>query len=288
MNNLVNSSRDSIQFDFIASTGRTATTYMAAALDRLDGIAATHEGYRGSDKDAEPLLPLVNLENAASYSSANAAQQAVAELRNAQTFAAALDCSGADHLIDVAYYNAMIGNEILAQHPQSRMIGIIRDCEEFVQSATTLIGEDPLPVGWPDLDKPLTDREKFIAMGRIRPCRGSPDKANWASWGGIRRNIWLWQETNLRLCAAKEQFGDRVALLRFSTFQTAPTEFWAFCASFLALPQDSGNQLKAPKKMINKKPFGYQVGAADTWTPDDQVAMDQAQNVIEKTAHYAI
>jgi hypothetical protein len=168
------------------------------------------------------------------------------------------------------------------------MIGIIRECEGFVRSATTLTGEDPLPVGWPDPDKPLTDREKFIAMGRIRPIRGSPDKANWANWGATRRNIWLWQETNLRLCAAKELFGDRVSLLRFSAFQSDSDAFWAFCAWFLTLPHDAGRQLTAPKKMINKKPSGYQIGTADTWKPDDQAALEQAQTLIEKTAHYAL
>jgi 5-methylcytosine-specific restriction endonuclease McrA len=275
-------------FDIIASTGRTATTYLAAALDRLDGIAATHEGYRGSNKDATPLFPLVNLENSAAYASADVARKTVAELRSAGTIASALDSSGADHLIDVAYYNAMIGSEILTQHPHTRMIGIIRECEEFVRSATTLEGEDLLPIGWPAPDKPLTDREKFISLGRIRPRRGSPVKGEWDSWGAIRRNIWLWEETNLRLCSAKEQFGDRVALLRFSAFQSDPDEFLAFCARFLTLPYDAYSPLTAPKKMINKKPSGYQIGTADTWNPSDLAALEQAQNLIEKTAYYEL
>jgi hypothetical protein len=275
-------------FDIIASTGRTGTTYLAAALDQLEGIAATHEGYRGSDKDLTPLLPLINLENAIAYASVRAARQTVGELRSVEAITTAIDSSGADHLIDVAYYNSMIGIEILAQHPQTRMIGIIRDCEGFVRSATALTGEDPLPVGWPGPDKPLTDREKFISMGRIRPRRGSADKENWADWGAIRRNIWLWRETNLRLYATKEQFGDRVALLRFSTFQTNPERFWIFLARFLNLPHEMGRQPTASKKMINKKATGYHIGAADTWSPDDQAALNQAQTLIEKTIHYAI
>ncbi|OED49405.1 hypothetical protein AB838_06945 [Rhodobacteraceae bacterium (ex Bugula neritina AB1)] len=276
------------RFDIIASTGRTATTFLAAALDQMQGVAATHEGYRGSDKDTEPLLPLVNLQNAAAYASEAAARQTVADLRNDQNLAEALQRSQAERLIDVAYYNAMIGAEILAQHPTARMIGIIRDCESFVCSATAMEGEDPLPVGWPDPDKPLTDREKFIAMGRIRPGRKSPLKAEWAGWSAIRRNIWLWRETNLRLCAAQQAHGARVVLLRFSTFQKTPEAFWDLCADFLQLPYTAGSPLQAPKKMVNKKPLGYQIGAAPTWTSDEQAALDAAQTLIEKTAHYAL
>ncbi|MFT7135583.1 MAG: hypothetical protein ACI80I_001580 [Akkermansiaceae bacterium] len=274
-------------FDIIASTGRTATTFLAAALDQLDGLAATHEGYRGSNKDAEPLLPLVNLENAASYSSTDAAAQAVAELRSTEIIAKALKASGSDRVIDSAYYNAMIGVEILAQCPSARMIGLIRDCESFVRSATAMKGEDPLPVGWPDPDKPLTDREKFIAMGRIRPGRKSADKPHWAGWSAIQRNIWLWRETNLRLCAAKDQFSDRVTLIRFSTFQSDPNAFWSICADALDLPDAALQKLSAPKKMINKKPSGYQIGVSETWHPDAQAALAQAQTLIEETAQYA-
>jgi hypothetical protein len=277
-----------MSFHIIASTGRTATTFLAAALDRLDGVAATHEGYRGSVKDCEPLLPLVNLENAAAYASEAVARQSVVKLRSSEIITTAIKNSGAANLIDVAYYNAMIGPEILAQHSEARMIGIIRGCENFVRSATAMEGEDPLPVGWPAPDKPLTDREKFIGMGRIRPGRKSLDKAAWATWGALRRNIWLWRETNLRLCAAKEQFGERVALLRFETFQTEPEVFWSFCAGFLGLPDAARQQPTAPKKMINKKSSGYQIGAAESWSPEAQAALAQAQHLIENTSKYAI
>ncbi len=254
----------------------------------MQGGTGTHEGYRGSDKETEPLLPLINLQNVAAYASEETAKHAVTSLRSPHIIAEAVQRCETERLIDVAYYNAMIGFEILAQQPQARMVGIIRDCESFVRSATAMEGEDPLPVGWPAPDKPLTDREKFIAMGRIRPIRKSLIKAEWTNWGAIRRNIWLWRETNLRLCAAQATYGDRVALLRFSTFQKNPVDFWAFCAHFLDLPHDTGSQLQASPKMVNKKPLGYQVGAAQTWAPDDQAALEVARSLIEETAQYAI
>ena len=275
-------------FHIIASTGRTATTFLASAMDRIDGVAATHEGYRGSVKESEPLLPLINLENAAAYASEALARKSVATLRSTEIITTALKNTGAATLVDVAYYNSMVGPEILSQHSEARMIGIIRDCESFIRSATTVEGEDPLPVGWPAPDKPLTDREKFIGMGRIRPGRKSRDKASWATWGAVRRNIWLWKETNLRLCAAKQHFGERVALLRFESFQTEPEAFWSFCTSFLGLPEDGTNQLNVPRKMINKKPSGYQIGASDSWSSEDKAALVQAQLTIEKTSQYAI
>ena len=277
-----------MKFDIIASTGRTATTYIATALSALPGVAAMHEGYCGADKDADPLLPLINLQNAAAFASPRAAEQTVGDLRNRHVLEDARKASGASHLIDVAYYNATIGPEILAQHPQSRMIGIIRDCEEFVRSSTTLQGEDPLPVGWPDAAKPLSDREKFIAMGRIRPARGSAEKALWADWSAIRRNIWLWRETNLRLCQAKATFGPRVALVDFRTFQTDEHRFWDLCATFLgvpAVPQVAGNR---SGKARNKKPFGYQIGPCDTWSAEEQAALSEARTTIKEAAEYDI
>ena len=277
-----------MRFNIVASTGRTATTFMAAALNHLDGVVATHEGYRGSDKNSEPLLPLVNLENAAAYSSPKTARHSVATLRGVEVLSTVMDLTPADHLIDVAYYNAMLGEEILALHPQARMIGIIRDCEGFVRSATTIEGEDPLPVGWPDPNKSLSEREKFISMGRIRPGKASSDRSLWSGWGAIQRNIWLWRETNLRLCAAKDAYEDRVALVRFATFQCNPPAFWEFGAKFFDLPLAAIQPPTPAKKMANKKPAGYQIGSSRTWSAEEQTALNQSQSIIDKAAKYAL
>ncbi len=276
----------SCNFDFVASTGRTATTYIATSLDTIDGIAACHEGYRGSDKDSDPVLPQINLENAQAYNSDAAASQVVNEKRSASEIKAALALTGQQRLIDVAYYNSMIGMELLQQLPDCRMIGIIRDCESFVRSCTTMTAEDPLPVGWPDPEKELTAREKFIGMGRIRPRRGSEEKAEWQGWSAIRRNIWLWQETNLRLCEAKSVFPDRVSLVRFDTFQNNPEKFWKHLASSFQLPSTPSVAGSATTKAVNKKPFGYQVGPAEDWSPDEIAAQKISQNLIDEKASY--
>jgi hypothetical protein len=273
-------------FDFVSSTGRTATTFIASVLNAIDGVAACHEGYRGYDKKSLPVLPLINLENAQAYNSDTDAEQIVRVKRNATVIEDALALTGRQRLIDVAYYNAMISFELLRQRPCSRMIGIIRNCEGFVRSSTTMTAEDPLPVGWPDQRKELSAREKFIGMGRIRPRSGSEAKAKWKGWSAIRRNIWLWQETNLRLCAAKSEFPGRVSLVRFETFQKAPQDFWRQMFSTLQLPEGSGIPSAVNNKAVNKKPFGYQVGPASEWCTDEVSALTTAQNLINERADY--
>ena len=275
-----------MNFDFIASTGRTATTFLAATLDTLEGVTACHEGYTGAEKDHEPLLPLINLENAQAYDKPAKAADIVADKRSASVFEALTLSGQCDRLIDVAYYNPTIASEILRQNPQSRMIGIIRECGPFVRSATAMTGEDPLPVGWPDAAKDLTDREKFISMGRIRPRRKSDEKALWASWSAIEKNIWLWRETNLLLAEAQREFPDRVRICRFETFKTEPGLFWTRMAGFLDLPETEGMPETADKSKKNKKPSGYQIPGSDEWSPAEQNALAEAQNVVDKGLTY--
>lgn len=275
-----------MRFDFIASTGRTATTWLASVLNDLDGVTACHEGYTGAAKGETPLLPLINLENAQAYAQPASGARTVAAKRSPGVLAPLMAEQGVSHLIDVAYYNAVLAPALLAANPDTRMIGIIRDCEGFVRSATAMTGEDPLPVGWPDPDKPLSDREKFIAMGRIRPNRATPEKADWPQWSAIRRNIWLWQETNLVLARTRQQFPDRVRLCRFETFRRTPERFWAGVAELFALELAGVLPETGNRGAINKKPSGYQIGPRADWTAEEQAALDQSQTLIEEIVTY--
>ncbi|WP_299850568.1 hypothetical protein [uncultured Roseovarius sp.] len=275
-----------MQFDFIASTGRTATTFLAATLNSVDGIAACHEGYIGAEKGAKPLLPLINLENAQAYGKPKMAANIVAQKRNAKIFAELAILPNVNRLIDVAYYNSTIASEILNQNPQSRMIGIVRECGAFVRSSTTILGEDPLPVGWPDASKELSDREKFIAMGRIRPRRGSDEKAAWDDWSAIEKNIWLWRETNLLLADAQSEFPDRVRICRFETIKAMPDQFWSEMAGFLELPSTDKMPKAADKSKQNQKPSGYQIPNSKEWAPQEQDALINAQRVVDRGLKY--
>ncbi len=269
-------------FHIIASTGRTATTFLAAALDTIEGVIACHEGYGGADKEAEPILPLINLENALAYQDPENARRVVAEKRSPTVIEAATRAAGAEILVDVAYYNPTIGAAILELHPSARMVGIIRDGESFVRSATQLEGEDMLPVGWPDPAKPLTDREKFIGFGRIRPARRSAEGAQWKDWSAIARNIWLWRETNLLLLAARDRFPDRVALIEFRDIKERSEAFWQGIATTLNLPSIPMVSEILTTSFANRKSTGYQIGPATDWTGAERAFLAEAQALVEE------
>lgn len=271
-------------FHFIASTGRTATTFLAAFLDRLDGVTACHEGYVRSDKSSDPVLELINLENALCYRKSNVASAVVAEKRNPHAIENLLISRGDTALVDIAYYNPMIADALLASLPDSRMVAIIRDCASFVRSATCISGEDPLPVGWPAQDKPLTEREKFIGMGRIKPQRGSEAHDQWKGWSAICRNIWLWQETNRILLQAVIAHPQRSLVLDFQRLKSDRDGFLQAIMTHLSLPepQDLNATVASCTAHQNSKPSGYQIPAPSGWTAQEQEMLSHAQQQIDE------
>ena len=277
-----------LPFGFVGSTGRTATTFIARFMNSIDGVLGLHEGTIDNKSIGTGVLPEINIENRAAYSSSSRAMDVVAEKRSQAILAAALKQSEQNQLVDVAYYNATICEALLETHENSRFVGIIRDCGAFVMSSTTLEGEDPLPVGWPAPEKKLTDRERFIAMGRIKPGRGHPDKERWSSFSAIKRNIWLWHETNLSLIMGKSKFPDRVTLLPFEDIRCDPDAFWSALGRGLGLK----NPLPPPDPMQNegknKKAFGYQLPPVEEWGQDELYALKKASDDIEKKAIFYV
>ena len=275
-----------IQFDIIASTGRTATTYLASALDTLEDVTACHEGYLGAEKDRDPVLPLVNLENGQIYRDPETGVGIVAEKRGDDALLRCAQRTQNSHIIDVAYYNPVLSLPLLTRCRTTRMVGIIRNCAEFVRSSTTLSGEDLLPVGWPEPGKPLTPREQFIAMGRLRPRPGTPAAQAWRGWDGIRRNIWLWEETNLLLLDAWNKFPDRVSLMRFETFRDQPDLFWSRLSGAFSLNTQHQLSRAGRSDKQNRKPFGYQIGQPESWPEAAQEALAASQKRIDERATY--
>lgn len=270
-----------MQFHAIASTGRTATTFLARALDSLTGVAACHEGYRAADKDSDPLLPLINLENRQAFYSADKARDIVAAKRSAEVLGPIADKLDAATLVDVAYYNPVIADALLEAHPGLRLVAIIRDLEPFVRSATAMEGEDTLPVGWPDPDKPLTARERFIEMGRIKPAKGSADAESWDGWSAIMRNIWLWRETNALLLAARRKYGERVLVLPFEKLSADPEGFFGAITTHLELPQEGMSAaLEKAQGHRNRKSTGYQVGPMAEWSDIERSFAQDAKSEI--------
>ena len=270
-----------LMYHLVGGTGRTATTFIAAALNELDGIVGCHEGYVGSNHEATPALPLVNLENNQAYQDPGFAERVIVDKRSPQQLAAVFERYSAGTIVDVAYYNATIATALLAAYPSSRMVVVIRDAEAFVRSATQVDGEDHMPVGWPDPNKELSAREKFIAFGRIRPRRGSAEYACWKDWSAISRNIWLWRETNLCLLDAKTAYPDRVTLIDFSLLRQDRDEFWRQLLAGLDIPVDPGRiDHNCVHRFHNRKPDGKQVGAAKTWSEAERAQLDEAVTTI--------
>ncbi|MEY2969359.1 MAG: hypothetical protein RIQ64_1986 [Actinomycetota bacterium] len=269
----------------VASTGRTATSYIAEVLNAITGIAASHEGHLGNDSGPD-ILPMVNLDNFQCYKSAERAAEVVAVKRNSSVLDTACRELGVELLVDVAYYNAMLLAEILRQVPDSHGAIIIRDCESFVRSATWLVGTDPMPVGWPDPVKKLDARERFIGMGRIRPHEGS-DAEVWGTWGAIERNIWLWRATNTRLCDAWKEHPHRVHHIDFDEFVTNPLPVLTSLLATIGSPLEEAAHGELERALVearsrqNERLGGYQIGSADTWTVDQQRLLSEAQTEIE-------
>lgn len=273
-------------FHVVASTGRTATSFIAECFNALPGIAACHEGHQGNDSGAD-LLPLINLENHRVFRNPETGADVVRTKRNSEQLDHAGRSVGAEVVIDVAYYNAILGASILEAHPTSKMVGIIRDCESFVRSVTWLTGTDPMPVGWPQPDKALSARERFISMGRIRPTEG-PALEHWPGWGAVERNIWLWQATNSRLCDARDRWPNRVTLLDFATASDGIIPLLQSILDALDLshkPEVAG-QLEYAARFAsarsNKRAGGYQIGGCQNWTAPQCEMLQAATTEIEE------
>lgn len=247
-------------------------------------VVALHEGHWGNDQGVD-VLPLVNLEHFHAYKNTQKAVEVVANKRSQEVVDAALARHGAKFLIDVAYYNAIFMSHILAEHENSVGIGVIRDCESFVRSATWMHGDDPMPVGWPDPQKTLTSRERFIGMGRLRPFGGDAMEA-WGRWGAIERNIWLWRETNMIILGAKEMWPNRITLINFSDLVSQPVDALTTILQACRYEVGSSSSVILNKAVEhsfqhkNSRAGGYHVEARSTWTTQEQRLLMQAEDDI--------
>ncbi|MDH3678597.1 MAG: hypothetical protein OEV40_01480 [Acidimicrobiia bacterium] len=260
------------RFAFVASTGRTATTFLAATLERLSGVAAFHEGHDLGDPPS-PRLPLINLQNGPAWHDPCLAQRTVAERRDRATLQAA--AGDADLTIDVAFYNAPLLRALAARHPTAHLLAVFRRCESFVRSATIIAGEDRQPAGWPDPGKELTARERFIALGRLRPRPRTPEAEAWPQWSGIQRNIWLWHAVNTHLATMVEELPPVVPLF-FEQLVDEPHEFWSACLAGLGIdkPEYLAPCLERSSARMNAR-SEYQIGPASSWNPAERESYER-------------
>ena len=247
---------------FCASTGRTATMCLATTLNSLPGVVALHEGHAPGASPV-PRLPLINLQNCKAWHEPAYAQLTVEKLRDSATLSKT--AGDADMLIDVAFYNAPLLVPLARQHPGSILFVIFRRCEGFVRSATIVSGEDRQPAGWPDRSKPLTNREKFIALGRLRPRPGSEEAERWPVWSAIQRNIWLWSSVNSHLLGFAKSHPNCHKLL-YEDLVENPNTFWTGFLRELGLFSELNltRCMDSSAKKLNQR-ASYQVGRIDRW-----------------------
>jgi hypothetical protein len=270
---------------FIGSTGRTATTFVAASLNRLPEMLACHEGH-GFDKNKknDPLIPLINIESRLVYEKKISGLNLVNDKRSFQVLSAVLKKYKKLIFCDVGYYNSVLGSYLIKIHKSAKFVGIIRDCKSFVRSATCISGEDKLPVGWPANTKPLSSREKFIKLGRLRPRSSDPYNKVWKNFTAISKNIWLWRETNMLLMDTKKRYPRRSLLISFETLSKQPDLFWAKMQKFL--PSIDLSTLMSKNQVFNlniknKKKGGYQIPAFEHWSNDEKKFANIAQKEID-------
>ena len=250
------------RFAFCASTGRTATMFLAETLNTLPGVIGLHEGHSRSDPPV-PRLPLINLHNRRAWHDPAYADRTVGDMRGAATLAKA--SGDAKLLVDVAFYNAPLLLPLGRRYPDAALFVLFRRCEWFVRSATIVAGEDRQPAGWPERTKRLTDRERFISLGRLKPEAGSDDAERWPEWSAIQRNIWLWHSVNAHLLRFSESHASCHVLL-YEDLVEDPRKFWTHFLRGLDLHSESNlaRCVERSRKKINQRP-SYQVGPADTW-----------------------
>lgn len=229
---------------------------------------------------------MINIENSSAFRDPLDAARVVATKRDRAALEHAYAFSGCDVVVDAAYYNAVLATALLDHHPNMRLVGLIRDCESFVRSVTWLRGEDPMPVGWPAVDKELTQRERFIEMGRIRPADDDAAAEQWPTWGPIERNVWLWSATNHRLLDARDAHPDRTAIIDFAELRIDPVGFTRSICQHLRLDaRPAGDAtwadvVELARSRTNERQGGYQIGASASWSRLQQALLADATNEI--------
>ncbi|MFD1196060.1 hypothetical protein ACFQ3C_15420 [Seohaeicola saemankumensis] len=248
---------------FCASTGRTATMFIAKTLNTLPDILATHEGQL-VEETKPAILPLVNYHNRKAWYDPGYATRIAEQMRSKAVLAKA--AGDASTFVDIAFNNTPFMEAFANLHPEAKFLAIFRRCEGFVRSATIVTGEDMQPAGWPDRQKPLTDREKFIELGRLKPSEDSEFGKVWDEWTGIQRNIWLWSAVNKRLFHFIQDSNTRHKLL-FEDLVDEPRKFWeALLGAIGGNSHENVESCAALSAHRTNHRAAYQIGAVADWS----------------------
>jgi hypothetical protein len=239
---------------FGVGAGRCGTMGLANLLNSEPATVCLHEGkFRNGEEPGEPLLPFLTLQNGQAYARPETADALFDRFRG--SIGAIAEGRSCRHFGDIAYNYAPFLGSISRALPEARIIALVRNGVDFVQSAAAIQGPDKTPVGWPPRDKPLTSVEQFIALGRWRPRPESPWANDWENWGHFERNAWLWAETNQVMLDAIEQIDPaRVCLLRFEDFFGSLDSAYPVLRDFLGLSSPIGLETR---RLMEGRPINH-------------------------------
>lgn len=229
---------------FGVGAGRCGTMSLANLLNSEPATVCLHEGkFRSGEEPGEPLLPFLTLQNGQAYARPATADALFNRFRGPMT--AIAEGRGCRHFGDIAYNYAPFLGSISRMLPEARIIALVRNGGDFVQSATATQGPDETPVGWPPRDKPLTPVEQFVSLGRWCPRPDSMWAADWEDWDHFERNAWLWAETNRVILDAIDTIEPaRIFVLRFEEFFGSLETAYPALRDFLGFSSPIGDETR--------------------------------------------
>lgn len=245
------------QIFFGIGSGRVGSMALANALNCEAECNCLHEGkFRDMETVGEQLLPFLTLQNRIAYEKPSEASMLVHQYRN-QMREIAVNRE-LKYFGDIAYNNAPFVTALHKYYPDAKFIFQFRDCLSFVRSCTAVDTVDETPVGWPPDDKPLSKVERYIALGRIQPRATSEESALWDRWSFVKKNIWLWAETNRIILEALSEIPKSLVYnMRSEDFRVDPLGSYCNLRKFLGIanPLPSGIRRCLADRPINKRAY---------------------------------
>ncbi len=258
------------------------------ALNAEPGVTCTHEGkFRHREAAGKQVLRFLTLENRLAYEKPGDAAALFAARRGDLREVA--DATGGRAFGDIAYNYAPFMDAIFALFPSAPIIVFFRNGVDFVRSAAESDGEDAAPVGWPPKDKPLTDVERYVSLGRLAPRAGSALDARWPELDQLERNAWLWAETNrLIVDALARRPAHLTHVIRFEEFFRDPFAHYASLHQFLGL-----NGVPSPAALATfSQPINARrqklLGPPSIWLPEQRASFCKFAGPMMERLGYAL
>lgn len=215
---------------------------LANWLNSEEDTVCLHEGKeRLIEAPGKQWLPFLTLQNFQAYAVPQKAPGILQQTRG--DLPDVLAKSGCSRLGDIAYNYAPFVADLAAAFPTARLLVLVRDGRDFVRSVITNEVPDPTPVGWLSADRKMTNQEKFIALGRLRPLPESTHYDAWESYSLIEKNAWLWAETyRLILDGVQAWPQDMVMLVKAEELFRDPKKSYGKIRSFLGIDRSMSRE----------------------------------------------